>query len=184
MNTFRTGLLAIAVALAAAGCSSTNSEQKPAPVQEAPKPAPAPAPAPVVAPAPAPVAPAPAPVVKAIDPLDDVNGPLHQRSVYFDFDRAILKATDEATVTAHGNYLASRTDRKVRLEGNCDERGGREYNLALGQHRADAVKERLGKLGVAADRVETVSFGKEKPRSTGHNEAAWADNRRADIVYK
>jgi peptidoglycan-associated lipoprotein len=184
MNTFRTGLLAVAVALTAVGCSSTNSEQKPAPVVEAPKPAPVevtPPPPPPPAPKPAP---APAPAPKQIDPLDDANGPLHQRSVYFDFDRAVLKATDEATVTAHGNYLASRADRKVRIEGNCDERGGREYNLALGQRRADAVKDRLGKLGVGADHVETTSFGKEKPRSTGHNEAAWADNRRADIVYK
>ncbi len=86
-------------------------------------------------------------------------------------------------VEAHGRYLVDHPARTVRIEGNCDERGGREYNLALGQRRADAMRERLRLLGVSSDRVETISLGKEKPRNAGHDEAAWAQNRRADINY-
>jgi peptidoglycan-associated lipoprotein len=87
-------------------------------------------------------------------------------------------------VEAHGRYLATNAQRQIKVEGNTDERGGREYNLALGQKRAEAVKQRLVLLGTKDAQVETVSFGKEKPRAQGNNEEAWAQNRRADIVYK
>ena len=80
--------------------------------------------------------------------------------------------------------LVDHRARTIRLEGNCDERGTREYNLALGQRRADSVKDRLKSLGVSGDRIETISNGKEKPRNPGHDESAWAENRRVDIVYK
>jgi peptidoglycan-associated lipoprotein len=119
-----------------------------------------------------------------VDPLNDPNSPLAHRSVYFDFDRSVIHEQDMPTVEAHGRYLVDHRARTIRVEGNCDERGGREYNLALGQRRADAVRDRMKSLGVAGDRIETVSFGKEKPRNPGHNEAAWAENRRADIIYK
>jgi peptidoglycan-associated lipoprotein len=182
MSMIRTGLLVVAVALAAAGCSSTNLDQKPAPVVDA-KPA-----APAAAPAPAASAPQPVRTVEApaapIDPLNAPGSLLAKRSVYFEFDRSGINDSDVAVVEAHGRYLVDHAARSVRVEGNCDERGGREYNLALGQRRADAVRDRLKGLGVGTARVETVSFGKEKPRSTGHDEASWADNRRADIVYK
>lgn len=120
----------------------------------------------------------------ALDPLKDPNSPLAKRSVYFDFDSFVVKPEYQSLVEAHAKYLTSHRDRRVTIEGNADERGSREYNLALGQKRADAVKSRLGLLGVPDQQVETISLGAEKPRATGHDEAAWAENRRADIVYK
>ncbi len=87
-------------------------------------------------------------------------------------------------IEAHGKYLANNSGRRITVEGNTDERGGREYNLALGQKRAEAVKQRLMLMGARDAQIETVSFGKEKPRATGSTEEAWAQNRRADIVYK
>jgi peptidoglycan-associated lipoprotein len=86
-------------------------------------------------------------------------------------------------VEAHAEFLLDNGDLRVRVEGNCDERGSREYNLALGQRRADSVKRAMTLLGVPASRIETVSFGAEKPRVLGSNEEAWAENRRSDIVY-
>jgi len=183
MNRLRISLLALSVTLAAVGCSSTNLEQKPAPAAPESKPAPAPAPTPAPAPSAAPVEQSPM-TAAPIDPLNDPKSVLARRSVYFEFDRSAINDSDVPVVEAHGRYLVDHLTRTVRVEGNCDERGGREYNLALGQRRADAVRERLKVLGVGINRVETISLGKEKPRSLGHDEAAWAENRRADILYK
>ena len=180
MNTVRIAILAVAVAFIAAGCSTTKLDDKPAPVETKPVPPPAPPPPPP----PAPVKAVEAPVAAPIDPLNDPKSILSHRSVYFAFDRSSINEADIPVVEAHGRYLVDHPGRTVRIEGNCDERGGREYNLALGQRRADSVRSRLEVLGVAASRIETVSLGKEKPRNTGHTEAAWADNRRADIIYK
>ena len=119
----------------------------------------------------------------AIDPLDDPKGALAQRSVYFDFDSYVVKQEYSPLVTAHSKYLASQSARKIVLQGNTDERGGREYNLALGQKRADAVRKGMTAMGVADAQIEVVSFGKEKPKAEGHDEASWSQNRRADIVY-
>jgi peptidoglycan-associated lipoprotein len=171
-----------AAALTAAGCASTKLEEKPAPVVEQSKPTPAPAPA-----APPPVArveapPPPPPPV--IDPLNDPNGTLAKRAVYFDFDKSLVKTEYTPVIEAHGRYMVEHNGRQIRIEGNCDERGGREYNLALGQRRADAVREKMELVGVQATRIETISFGKEKPKAMGHDENAWAENRRADIVYR
>ncbi len=184
MNAIRV-LCLTAAALLAVGCASTKLEEKPAPVVES-KPAPTPPP-----PAPPPSPPAPAPVVKAeppaptpIDPLNDPNSILAKRAVYFDFDKSEVKSDYTPLIEAHGRYLVDHAARNVRIEGNCDQRGGREYNLALGQRRADAVRERLQAIGVTGSRVETVSFGKEKPKAMGNDEAAYAENRRDDIVYK
>ena len=179
MSSIRMICAVSAVALAAAGCASTKLEEKPAPVVEQSKPPPAPAPAP----APPPVAKVEAPP-PPVDPLNDPNGILAKRSVYFDFDKSLIKSDYQPLIEAHGRYLVEHAARQVRIEGNCDERGGREYNLALGQRRADAVRERMELVGVPAARVETISFGKEKPKALGHDEAAWAENRRADIVYR
>ncbi len=118
------------------------------------------------------------------DPLNDPNSPLSKRSVFFDFDSFVVKPEFQSLVETHAKYLTTEKSRKVVIEGNADERGSREYNLALGQKRADAVKSRLQLLGVADAQVETVSFGEEKPRATGHDEASWAQNRRADLNYK
>ena len=118
-----------------------------------------------------------------VSPLDDPNSPLAKRSIYFDFDNYTVKSSDQDLIAAHAKYLASHSSAKVRLEGNADERGGREYNLALGQKRSEAVKKSLVLSGVNANAIEAVSFGKEKPQDPGHTESAWAQNRRVDIVY-
>jgi peptidoglycan-associated lipoprotein len=181
MSTIRAGLLIAAVAVLAVGCKSTPIEEKPAaPVVDAtPKAPPAPPPKPMDTTKPVDNSPPP-----MVDPLNDPKSILAKRSVYFEFDRSGINDSDIPVVEAHGRYLVDHRVRTVRIEGNCDERGGREYNLALGQRRADAVRERLKVLGVSTNRVETVSLGKEKPRNAGHTEGAWAENRRADIVYK
>jgi peptidoglycan-associated lipoprotein len=111
------------------------------------------------------------------------NAPSAKRSVYYDYDRAIIKDEFKSVIESHGGYLASHSGATVTIEGNCDERGSREYNLALGQRRADSVKAKLKLLGVSEGQVETVSWGREKPKAKGHDEAAWAQNRRSDIVY-
>jgi peptidoglycan-associated lipoprotein len=108
---------------------------------------------------------------------------LAKRSVYFDFDSNAVKDEYRGLIQTQSKYLSDNRDKKIRIEGNCDERGSREYNLALGQRRAEAVKKIMTVLGVADGRVETVSYGEEKPVAAGHDEAAWAQNRRADIKY-
>jgi peptidoglycan-associated lipoprotein len=140
--------------------------------------------APVEAPVAAPVAEAPKEVAPvAVDALDDVNSILAKRSAFFDFDKSAVKAADKPMVQAHGQYLAANPGRKVVVEGNADERGSSEYNLALGNRRADSVKKMLVVSGAQAGQISTVSYGEEKPRAAGHNEAAWSQNRRADIAY-
>ena len=106
-----------------------------------------------------------------------------ERSVYFDFDKFEVKSQFAPLVERQGKYLASKPDLAIRVEGNADERGGREYNLALGQKRAEAVVRALKVYGVKDKQAEPVSFGKEKPKAQGHDEAAWAENRRVDLVY-
>jgi peptidoglycan-associated lipoprotein len=118
------------------------------------------------------------------NPLNDPNNPLSKRSVYFDFDSNSVKDEYRGLVQAHSRYMTSdKRDSRIRIEGNCDERGSREYNLALGQRRAEAVKQVMTVLGVNSGRIETTSYGEEKPVAPGHDEQAWAQNRRADIKY-
>ncbi len=118
-----------------------------------------------------------------IDPLNDPKGVLAKRSVYFDYDSYIVKDEYKSVVDAHSRFLVVNKARKIVIQGNTDERGGREYNLALGQKRAEAVRKSMSLLGVSEQQMEAVSFGKEKPKAAGSNEEAWAENRRADIVY-
>ena len=106
-----------------------------------------------------------------------------ERSVFFDFDQFVIKANDGPLIERQGKYLASKQSLAIRVEGNADERGGREYNLALGQKRADAVVRALKVYGVGEKQLEAVSFGSEKPAMQGHDEAAWAQNRRVDLAY-
>lgn len=115
------------------------------------------------------------------DPKDPA---LAKRSVYFGFDSYDVSSDYRDLVQNHSKYVAANSARKIVVQGNTDERGGAEYNLALGQRRAEAVKNMMQGLGVKDSQIETVSFGKEKPKATGSNEAAWAENRRADIVYQ
>lgn len=106
-----------------------------------------------------------------------------KRSVYYEFDGYDVKPEYRPLVEAHAAYLKQNPSARITIEGNCDERGSREYNLALGQRRAEAVKRVMTVMGVGENRIETVSFGEEKPKNPGHDEAAWAENRRADIRY-
>jgi len=117
------------------------------------------------------------------NPLTDPNSPLSKRSVYFDFDSNAVKDEYRGLVQAHSRYMTDKRDSRIRIEGNCDERGSREYNLALGQRRAEAVKKVMTVLGVSDGRIETTSYGEEKPVAMGHDESSWAQNRRADIKY-
>ena len=119
-----------------------------------------------------------------VDPLNDPKGVLANRSVYFDFDSYVVREDGKPVVSNHSNYLNQNKSRKVLIQGNTDDRGGSEYNLALGQKRAEAVRRSMSTLGVAESQMEAVSLGEEKPKATGSGEAAWAENRRADIVYQ
>lgn len=120
------------------------------------------------------------------DPMDPFNPNsvlAQQRSVYFDFDSYTVGEQYRGLVETHARYLAGHPQQHIKIEGSTDERGGSEYNLALGQRRADAVRRTMTLLGVTDGQIETISFGKEKPKALGHTEADWAQNRRADINY-
>ena len=115
--------------------------------------------------------------------LKDPRNILSKRNIYFDYDQFTVKEEYRPIVEAHAKYLQSNRSARAILQGNGDERGTREYNIALGQKRADAVKNMMLLLGAQEIQIETVSFGKEKPRREGHDEASWAENRRVDIVH-
>ena len=119
-----------------------------------------------------------------VDELNNPNSPLAKRSVYFDFDQYSVKSDYDSLLKAHAQYLQSHPQRHILIQGNTDERGTAEYNLALGQKRAQAVMQALEADGVPATQMEAVSLGKEKPMAQGHDEASWAQNRRADIIYQ
>jgi len=117
------------------------------------------------------------------DPLSDPASPLAKRSIYFDFDSFVIKDEYRPVLEAHAAYLLANPSRRIVIQGNTDERGSREYNIALGQKRAEAVRRALSTLGVPEAQAEAVSFGEERPKSTGTDEASLAENRRADIAY-
>jgi len=176
-------IASLASAMFLAACSSTPVAPPVAEAPAAPKPvaaAPAPAPAPVT-----PKAAEPAPVVKQeVAPyLDPKNALYQQRSVYFDFDKSAIKPEGLGVLELHGKFLASHPSVAIKVEGNADERGGAEYNLALGQKRADAVVKALKTYGVKDSQLEAISYGKEKPKALGHDEPSYAENRRADLAY-
>ena len=117
------------------------------------------------------------------DPRKNPASAISKRSVYFDFDQFVVKDEYRAMLEAHAGYLLSKRDARVILRGNADDRGSREYNLALGQKRAEAVRKALAVLGVSDVQMEAVSFGEEKPRKEGDTEEAYTENRRTDVVY-
>jgi peptidoglycan-associated lipoprotein len=172
-------LLIGAAALLTAACASTPVDETPAPVVDKGASA---TPPPSSGADPRAVARVDA--TPTADPLMDPNSPLAKRSVFFDFDSFVVKSEFQPVVEIHGKYLSSNKGKRIVIEGNTDERGSREYNLALGQKRAEAVKSRLQLLGATDSQMEAVSFGEERPKGTGGTEDAWAQNRRADIVYK
>ena len=172
MNSMKTTFTSFAIAVLAGCASQSTPESSPAP-------------------APAPTASASTPSVRASSSASVSGSPTRTsyampaaRSVYYEFDRAEIKSEGVKTIEANAQYLRAHPDLKVKVEGNADERGSREYNLALGQRRAEAVSKRMTLLGIPSDRIEAVSFGKEKPKATGHDESAWSENRRSDIVYR
>ena len=116
-------------------------------------------------------------------PWNDPKSALYERSVYFGFDEYTVQTKYQKMLSAHASYLKANPKQKVIIQGNTDDRGTAEYNLALGQRRSDAVRKSLNLMGVSDDQIEAVSFGKEKPKVEGDNESAWTENRRADIVY-
>jgi peptidoglycan-associated lipoprotein len=117
-------------------------------------------------------------------PLDNPDSLLSSRVVYFDFDSSTIKEEARAVIEAHAQYLAAHASATVTLEGHADERGTREYNIALGERRAKAVGELLTLQGANAGQLEVISYGEERPAALGHNEEAWRLNRRVEIIYK
>jgi peptidoglycan-associated lipoprotein len=158
------------------GCSSTPLDTAKAPVTTA-TPSPANGTAPSTGAAQSSVA------TVTLDPLDDPNSTLAARSVYFDYDVFTIDTKYQPLIQAHGQFLQNHPQVQIRVEGNTDERGSREYNLALGDKRAQVVAKQLELVGAKPAQVEAVSYGAERPKDPGHDESAWAENRRADIRY-
>jgi peptidoglycan-associated lipoprotein len=156
------------------GCASTPTpESQPAEPQASPAPPPA-------APSSAAVKPL-APSTVQSDSVKD--GTLAKRSVFYELDKYDVRDEYRPVLQAHGKYLAEHRSSKMLVQGNCDERGSREYNIALGQRRAEGVKRMLVLMGASESQVEPVSLGEEKPRCTDHAEGCWSQNRRSDMLY-
>ena len=154
-----------------AGCSSTGTATDPVEPPAQPPEVQPPAPEPVVEPEPS--------------DFDSSGNPIGlERTFYFAYDKAVLKPGDLAALELHAQVLRRNTDRSVVLEGHCDERGTREYNLALGERRADSVRSFLLSAGVSSRQIETVSYGEEQPTDPGHSEGSWQRNRRAVMAYR
>ena len=173
----------LALLLAACGSQPPAPEQTPSGVEGRNPKSVAPA-----APSAVPVMPAPAPVPVAIDPNDprnlrDPKSILSKRAIFFDYDQYVIRDEFKPLVEAHAQFLIRNPKMKMLIQGNADERGSREYNLALGQKRSEAVRKALALLGTPEGQVESVSLGEEKPRCTDQAEACWAQNRRGDMLY-
>ncbi|MFH1602620.1 MAG: peptidoglycan-associated lipoprotein Pal [Pseudomonadota bacterium] len=163
-----------------AGCASTPTEEPKAAVEERAAPSSVAVPqrpsVPTVTPA--------APKGNVPDVLKDPKNILSKRSIYFDFDKYDVKAEHRPLLQAHARYLEQHSEAKMLIQGNCDERGSREYNIALGQRRADSMKKMLMLMGVKESQIESVSLGEEKPRCTDKTEECYAQNRRGDMLYR
>ena len=116
-------------------------------------------------------------------PLDNPDSPLAVRTVYFDFDKSDVRPEFVDLLRAHAAYLAANPTATIMVEGHCDERGSREYNIGLGERRSNTVKQFFEAEGVDPAQINTISYGEERPEMLGHNEAAWSKNRRAVLVY-
>jgi peptidoglycan-associated lipoprotein len=123
------------------------------------------------------------PPMTATELLEQTEGTLADRTIYFEFDSAKLTSESIAILETHGNFIAGNGEVAVRLEGHADERGSREYNIGLGDRRAQSVRRVLLFQGASSDQVETVSYGEEKPAVSGHDESAWSKNRRVELIY-
>jgi peptidoglycan-associated lipoprotein len=170
-------LLAVAtLSMVLAGCQSTPEAEKPAGVEDR-------TPGAASKSAPSPTTSGVGSSSMSGNPLKDPSSILSKRTIYFDFDRDDIKAEFVPIVEAHGKYLRENRGAKLLIQGSADERGSREYNLALGQRRSDAIKRRLVVLGVTEVQIESVSLGEEKPACQDHDEACWYKNRRGDMLY-
>ncbi len=116
--------------------------------------------------------------------LDDPDSPIGRRTIYFEFDSSDIREQDLEIVEAHARFLADHPDQRIILEGHTDERGSAEYNLALGERRAQSVKRAMVLSGASEDQIRVISYGEEKPADLGSNEEAWSANRRAELVYR
>jgi peptidoglycan-associated lipoprotein len=123
------------------------------------------------------------PLMTATEMLEVTGGTLADRTIYFEFDSAKLTSESIEVLETHGNFVAGNGEVSVRLEGHADERGSREYNIALGDRRAQSVRRVLLFQGASSDQVETVSYGEEKPAVMGHDEGSWDMNRRVELIY-
>ena len=115
--------------------------------------------------------------------LDDPQNPLSVRTIYFEFDSSEMQNQFRDVVEAHSTFLISNQETVIFLEGHADERGSREYNLALGEHRSQTLKRQMVLLGVPSRQLRTISYGEERPVSAEHDEFAWSQNRRVEIIY-
>jgi len=181
----KVGLIIIPVLMLGA-CGTTGGAKKPgAPVEGGQAPAPESATTTPVAPGGGAEA-TPLPGAETAQPggaPSDTSGLLSKKVVYFDFDSSAVHDEDRAVIQAHADWLVQHPAVKVTLEGHTDERGSREYNIGLGERRANAVQEMMKLMGVPAQQIGTVSYGEERPAATGHDESAWHLNRRVEIVY-
>jgi peptidoglycan-associated lipoprotein len=177
MNKMLIGVLA---AILLAACSTTPKQETAAPVDERTTAA---APGAATSGASS-AAVAGSPNQEGTNPLKDPRSILSKRSVYFDFNDYAIKDEYKSLLEAHAKYLQANRSAHMTIEGNTDERGSREYNIALGQRRADAAKRMMMLVGATDAQIDTVSFGKEKPKNPGHDESAWAENRRDDLAYR
>ncbi len=169
----RTLSITVILAAALAACSSTPLTTPPAPATS-----------PQIVPAPPSASTAQSTVATVtLDPLDDPKSTLAGRSVYFAYDDFSIEPKYQPLVQAHGQYLQTHAAVQIRVEGNTDERGSREYNLSLGDKRAQIVAKQLALMGAKPAQIEAASYGEERPKAEGHDETAWAENRRADIRY-
>jgi peptidoglycan-associated lipoprotein len=169
------GTAGLTLLLAACSSTPTGGEQSPAPVEERGGQAVEPGQVKPVTPE--------EPSGSPLAALRDPNSPLSKRSIYFDYDSFVVKDEFRSLIENHARFLSANPGVKMLIQGNADERGSREYNLALGQKRADAVKKALVLLGAKDAQIESVSLGEEKPKNAGHDESAYAENRRGDMLY-
>ena len=117
-------------------------------------------------------------------PLDDPSSMLSKRTVYFDFDSSEIKSDAREVIEAHAKYMSDNPSASVTLEGHADERGTREYNVALGERRANSVRQLMTLMGASGQQLRTVSYGEERPVCTQSNESCWSQNRRVEIIYR
>jgi peptidoglycan-associated lipoprotein len=123
-------------------------------------------------------------MLSAQELLEQADSPLASRVIYFEYDSAKVSDESLGLIEAHGNFIASNGNVTVRLEGHADERGSREYNIALGDRRAQSVRRILLFQGASSDQIDTISYGEEQPASLGHDDSAWSLNRRVELVYE